>query len=46
METIHYILDNWDYLLTLTLQHLWLVSTRRGPGDCYWRAAGYFNCPP
>ncbi|EQA1676386.1 choline ABC transporter permease, partial [Enterobacter hormaechei] len=24
METIHYILDNWDYLLTLTLQHLWL----------------------
>ena len=23
METIHYILDNWDYLLTLTLQHLW-----------------------
>ena len=26
METIHYILDNWDYLLTLTLQHLWLVA--------------------
>ena len=27
METIHYILDNWDYLLTLTLQHL-----------CWWRS--------
>ena len=26
MDTVHYILDNWDYLLTLTLQHL-----------CWWR---------
>ena len=26
MDTVHYILDNWDYLLTLTLQHLWLVA--------------------
>lgn len=31
METIHYILDNWDYLLTLTLQHLWLVALAVGP---------------
>ena len=30
METIHYILDNWDYLLTLTLQHLWLVALAVG----------------
>ncbi len=30
METIHYILDNWDYLLTLTLQHLWLVALTVG----------------
>lgn len=39
METIHYILDNWDYLLTLTLQHLWLVappSARRLLLACRW----------
>lgn len=30
METIHYILDNRDYLLTLTLQHLWLVALAVG----------------
>jgi ABC-type proline/glycine betaine transport system permease subunit/ABC-type nitrate/sulfonate/bicarbonate transport system ATPase subunit len=27
---VHYILDNWDYLLTLTLQHLWLVALAVG----------------
>lgn len=30
MDTVHYILDNWDYLLTLTLQHLWLVALAVG----------------
>ena len=25
METVHYIIDNWAYLATLTWQHLWLV---------------------
>lgn len=45
METIHYILDNWDYLLTLTLQHLsggaggWASHTHRRP-------SGDFDCPP
>ena len=29
METIHYILDNWDYLLTLTLQHLVALAVGR-----------------
>ena len=30
MDTVHYILDNWDYLLTLTPQHLWLVALAVG----------------
>lgn len=30
MDTVHYILDNWDYLLMLTLQHLWLVALAVG----------------
>jgi osmoprotectant transport system permease protein len=30
MDTVHYILDNWSYLLTLTLQHLWLVALAVG----------------
>jgi osmoprotectant transport system permease protein len=25
METVHYMIDNWNYLATLTWQHLWLV---------------------
>lgn len=25
MDTIHYMIDNWSYLATLTWQHLWLV---------------------
>lgn len=30
METIHYMLDNRDYLLSLTVQHLWLVALAVG----------------
>ena len=30
METIHYIIDNWGYLLSLTFQHLWLVALAVG----------------
>ncbi|MBP2171318.1 osmoprotectant transport system permease protein [Erwinia toletana] len=30
MDTIHYIVDNWGYLLSLTGQHLWLVMLAVG----------------
>ncbi|MGE9552053.1 osmoprotectant ABC transporter permease OsmW [Erwinia amylovora] len=30
MDTIHYIIDNWSYLGSLTLQHLWLVGLAVG----------------
>ena len=30
MDTIHYIVDNWSYLLSLTTQHLWLVAVAVG----------------
>ncbi|OON40400.1 choline ABC transporter permease [Izhakiella australiensis] len=30
MDTIHYIIDNWQYLMTLTGQHLWLVALAVG----------------
>ncbi|VDZ88862.1 binding-protein-dependent transport system inner membrane protein [Lelliottia amnigena] len=30
MDTIHYMLDNWSFLLTLTFQHLWLVGLAVG----------------
>ncbi|MCX8956057.1 osmoprotectant ABC transporter permease OsmW [Erwinia psidii] len=30
METIHYFIDNWSYLATLTFQHLWLVGLAVG----------------
>ncbi|HBX05145.1 MAG TPA: osmoprotectant ABC transporter permease OsmW, partial [Leclercia adecarboxylata] len=30
MDTIHYMIDNWGYLCTLTLQHLWLVALAVG----------------
>ncbi|WLS80722.1 osmoprotectant ABC transporter permease OsmW [Erwinia pyri] len=30
MDTLHYIIDNWSYLATLTFQHLWLVALAVG----------------
>ncbi|PIJ51696.1 choline ABC transporter permease [Erwinia sp. OLTSP20] len=30
MDTIHYIIDNWQYLIGLTGQHLWLVALAVG----------------
>lgn len=30
MDTIHYIMDNWPYLLTLSWQHIWLVFVAVG----------------
>lgn len=30
MDTVHYIFNNWGYLLQLTLQHLWLVGLAVG----------------
>ncbi|WP_130835025.1 osmoprotectant ABC transporter permease OsmW [[Erwinia] mediterraneensis] len=30
MDTIHYIIDNWPYLLTLSWQHVWLVLVAVG----------------
>ncbi|MEJ5111556.1 osmoprotectant ABC transporter permease OsmW [Erwinia billingiae] len=30
MDTIHYIIDNWSYLASLTFQHLWLVGLAVG----------------
>ncbi|KMV66962.1 hypothetical protein AI28_25105, partial [bacteria symbiont BFo1 of Frankliniella occidentalis] len=30
MDTLHYIIDNWGYLASLTFQHLWLVALAVG----------------
>lgn len=30
MDTLHYIIDNWSYLASLTFQHLWLVALAVG----------------
>ncbi|RWR03581.1 choline ABC transporter permease [[Pantoea] beijingensis] len=30
MDTLHYIINNWGYLLQLTTQHLWLVALAVG----------------
>ena len=30
MDTLHYIIDNWSYLATLTFHHLWLVALAVG----------------
>ncbi len=30
MDTLHYIMDNWDTLLALTWQHTWLVLVAVG----------------
>lgn len=30
MDTLHYMIDNWPYLLTLTWQHTWLVLVAVG----------------